>query len=276
MTYSVSISGASCRFRWFIWNSHSKSEITRSPFTIVLASCLRAKSTTSSEKTSTTTFSQASEGVLEERDALLDREERLLVRRVADDADDDAVEDRRRTPDDVDVAVRDGVVAPWADCRDHREKTVIARGTVPPRRDEVERELRLDTIRGLDDDEARRRRARPGEARRALRLVPLPLLVRRIDEHEVEATASRSLVAERRRDVRVTTTAPREAQLLEIRLDDPAASRSRSTKTQLAAPRDSASRPIAPEPAKRSSAAARRRARRARRRPRARDRRSAG
>jgi len=42
---------------WFIWNSHSKSEITRSPLTITFASHLCAKSTTSSEKTSTSTFS---------------------------------------------------------------------------------------------------------------------------------------------------------------------------------------------------------------------------
>ena len=34
--------------------------------------------------------------VLEERDALFEREQRLLVLRVADDAHDDAVEDRGR------------------------------------------------------------------------------------------------------------------------------------------------------------------------------------
>ena len=51
------MSGASVRFRWFIWNSHSKSEITRSPFTIVFAPHRRAKSTTSSAKTSTSMFS---------------------------------------------------------------------------------------------------------------------------------------------------------------------------------------------------------------------------
>src|SRR5205807_183300 len=44
---------------WFIWNSHSKSEITRRPFTITLASHLRAKSTTSSEKTSTSTLGRS-------------------------------------------------------------------------------------------------------------------------------------------------------------------------------------------------------------------------
>ena len=64
-------------------------------------------------------------GVLEERHALLDREERLLVRRVADDADDDAVEDRRCAADHVDVPVRDGVVRAGADCGDHFAYTVI-------------------------------------------------------------------------------------------------------------------------------------------------------
>src|SRR4051794_32211676 len=37
MRYIVSTSGARFLFRWCIWNSHSKSEIARSPFTIVLA-----------------------------------------------------------------------------------------------------------------------------------------------------------------------------------------------------------------------------------------------
>jgi hypothetical protein len=44
------------RLSWFIWNSHSKSEITRRPLTITLASQRRAKSTTSSLKTSTSTL----------------------------------------------------------------------------------------------------------------------------------------------------------------------------------------------------------------------------
>ena len=65
------------------------------------------------------------EGVLEECDTLLDGEERLLVRRVADDADHDPVEDRRRPLDDVDVTVRDWVVAAGADGRDQCENTVI-------------------------------------------------------------------------------------------------------------------------------------------------------
>ena len=68
---------------------------------------------------------ELAERTLEERDALLDRKERLLVERVTDDADDDAVEDRRRAADDIDVPVRDGVVAAWADGGDHREKTVM-------------------------------------------------------------------------------------------------------------------------------------------------------
>ena len=127
ITYTVSISGASWRLRWFIWNSHSKSEITRSPFTIVLESCLRAKSTTSTENTSTTTLSQAAEGVLEKRHPLLDGEERLLVGRIPYDAYDDPVEDRRRTPDDVDVSVGDGVIRAWADRRDHSSSNTVIR-----------------------------------------------------------------------------------------------------------------------------------------------------
>src|SRR5919106_341765 len=56
----------------------------------------------------------ARERVLEKTHPLLDREQRLLVQRVADDADDDALEDRRRAPDDVEVPVRDWVVAAGA------------------------------------------------------------------------------------------------------------------------------------------------------------------
>src|SRR5436305_9832005 len=56
MTYTVSTSGASVRLSWFIWNSHSKSEMTRRPLTIAFASHLRAKSTTNSRKTSISTL----------------------------------------------------------------------------------------------------------------------------------------------------------------------------------------------------------------------------
>ena len=51
----------------------------------------------------------------DELDALLDREHRLLVLRVANDADDDAVEDLGRTADHVEMAVRDRVVCAGAD-----------------------------------------------------------------------------------------------------------------------------------------------------------------
>src|SRR5207247_890537 len=56
ITYTVSMSGARWRLSWFIWNSHSKSEMTRRPLTITFASHLRAKSTTSSRKTSISTL----------------------------------------------------------------------------------------------------------------------------------------------------------------------------------------------------------------------------
>ena len=71
------------------------------------------------------TFVAAGERLLEERDALLDREERLLVVRIADDADDDAVERRGGTADHVEMAEGDRVVRAWADGGDHRVKRVI-------------------------------------------------------------------------------------------------------------------------------------------------------
>jgi len=46
---------------------------------------------------------------------VLDREGRLLVMGLDDDADDDVIEHRRGTPDDVQVAVRHRVVAAGAD-----------------------------------------------------------------------------------------------------------------------------------------------------------------
>ena len=58
------------------------------------------------------------ERVLEERDALLDGERRLLVVRITDDADDDRVEDRGRAADHVDVAQGDGVERAGVDCDD--------------------------------------------------------------------------------------------------------------------------------------------------------------
>ena len=67
------------------------------------------------------------ERVLEEAHPLLHGEERRLVLRVLDDSDDDAIEDRRRALDDVDVPVRDGVVATWADRSDHRARYTVIR-----------------------------------------------------------------------------------------------------------------------------------------------------
>src|SRR5919109_2054045 len=55
------------------------------------------------------------QGLLEEADPLVDGEHRPLVARLANDSDDDAVEDLRRPADDVEVAERDRVVAARAD-----------------------------------------------------------------------------------------------------------------------------------------------------------------
>src|SRR5215213_3994312 len=63
--------------------------------------------------------------VAQELDPLLDREHRLLVVRIADDADDDAVEDPRRARDHVDVPVRDRVVRAGVDGGDQRAKRVM-------------------------------------------------------------------------------------------------------------------------------------------------------
>src|SRR5439155_18434209 len=57
---------------------------------------------------------EVGEGLAEEVDTVLDREERLLVLRVTDDADNDPLEDSGGPPDDVDVPVRHRVVAPGA------------------------------------------------------------------------------------------------------------------------------------------------------------------
>ncbi len=89
------------------------------------------------------------EGILEEGDSLLDAEQRLLVGRVADDTDDDLVEDCGRAADNVDVPERDRVERAGADRDDGRAVCHGARGrmgeegeprgTVPPRRHQVER-----------------------------------------------------------------------------------------------------------------------------------------
>jgi len=61
---------------------------------------------------------QVGERLAQEADPLVEREHRRLVLRVADDADDDPVEDRGRTLDHVDVAERDRVVRAWIDRSD--------------------------------------------------------------------------------------------------------------------------------------------------------------
>src|SRR5439155_13814269 len=61
---------------------------------------------------------------MQEVDALLDREHRLLVARLADDSHDDAIEDAGGASDHVDVTVRHRVVRAWADRSDHFSYTV--------------------------------------------------------------------------------------------------------------------------------------------------------
>ena len=69
---------------------------------------------------STSTFSTTpSSASLSSSTRSVDLEERRLVVRIADDADDDPVEDPRRARDHVDVPVRDGVVRAGVDRGDH-------------------------------------------------------------------------------------------------------------------------------------------------------------
>ena len=63
----------------------------------------------------TAAFAWRGQRLVQEADALLDAEHRPLVVRIADHADDDAVEDRRGARDDVEVAEGDRVIGPRAD-----------------------------------------------------------------------------------------------------------------------------------------------------------------
>ena len=78
---------------------------------------------------------EVDERLLQELDALLEAEHRRLVPRAADDADDDAVEDRRGARDHVDMAHRDRVVASWADSGDHAECSKRVSRAEPYRRE---------------------------------------------------------------------------------------------------------------------------------------------
>ena len=95
--YMLSISGASSRLSWFISNSYSKSEIARSPLTTAVASFSCAKSTSRSEKISTSTLSRSAVASSMNALPLLGGEQRLLLAdRLVHDADDHLVEDVRR------------------------------------------------------------------------------------------------------------------------------------------------------------------------------------
>ena len=87
---------------------------------------------------------------------------RLLVVRVADDADDDAVEDRSRARRSRRRGRGDRVVRAWADCGGHGREEGNPGGTVAAAGDEVERKLRLACAR-----RSRRRAFRPRRERAA-------------------------------------------------------------------------------------------------------------
>ncbi len=132
---------------------------------------------------------EVGERLLQELDALLEAEERRLVPRAADDADDDAVEDRRGARDHVDVAHRDGVIRSWADGGDHEGGSKRVSRAEPYRR-----EVRIgsgscgSTLRPGLDDEQPVGREQPRQVLRELRLELAPGLVGRVDEDQVVLT----------------------------------------------------------------------------------------
>ena len=238
------MSGASVRLSWFIWNSHSKSEITRRPFTIVFAPYLRANSTTSSAKTSTSTLSLARERLFEERDPFLDREHRPLVARLAHDADDDAVEDLRGAADDVDVPVCDRVVTcPGnGDAATHSWRVEDRHARRAVRRDGA-------LLRGSSGSVSPRSRGRAGRPRRARaagvgeRLERCNSLVRRIDEDEVVRCAFWAKIGR----VLQTTCAPVRPSFSRLRVDRRGTRRGRTRRRRaLAAPREAPRAPSRP------------------------------
>ena len=253
----LSMSGAILRFSWFISNSYSKSEIARRPFTIAFAPCSRAKSTTSVSKGFTCTLGRFCDLRLDELDALLGAEQRLLLAHgLVDDGDDHVVEHLRRAPDDVEVAERDRVVGARADrcarrsqrhggwrcaCRRRCARRSSGKARVSGSRlsDSV-------TMRACGDSDARkqlgerlRQAGRPQHmAGRRTRGRTRARRRRRRSQASASAATTSASVARARRGSRGSRRAARAVD---------------STNVALAAPRESASIPSAPEPAKRSS-----------------------
>src|SRR3989442_8695920 len=99
MRYTISISAASERFMFAISNSNSKSESARIPRTMKLAPDARANSTCNPSKLDLDVLVLRA-GLAHELDALLVGKDGLL-REVAADANDNAIEQARRALDDV-------------------------------------------------------------------------------------------------------------------------------------------------------------------------------
>ena len=170
---------------WVIWNSHSKSEIARRPFTITCAPS-PARTRRRARRRRRPRRSRARRRVLQQPYALLQGEHRLLVARLRDDSDDHVVEHTRRSFDHVDVAVGDGVVRSGID-RVHHQRSKRLSIAAPERRDvrnvsgSSGSRARDDVSRTSTPSSATRR----GRWRGELRLELGPRLVRRVDEDEV-------------------------------------------------------------------------------------------
>ena len=167
------------------------------------------------------------ERVLEERDALLDGERRLLVVRIANDADDDRVEDRGRAADHVDVAQGDGVERAGVDCDDraalghgslgcvktesraepYRRVVTRSSGSSGSTRASVSTTTRPEAASTAGNDPATRRSS------------VCQRVVRRVEQDEVVVTTGDGLVADDRERVAVEDERTRDAECLEVRAD---------------------------------------------------------
>ncbi len=178
-----------------------------------------------------------------------------LCVRVADDADDDAVEDRGRAPDHVDVPERHGVERAGVDGDDrvrgrgHGAKRVSR--AEPYRRVVTRSSGSAGSVRrvGLDDDEPAVGHD-AGEQVGEPRLERRPAPVRRVEEDELVASSGRPLLAEDGERVALQDERAGQPERLEVLPGSRGMPPRRvSTNTQRRAPRESASSPSAPEPA---------------------------
>ena len=221
----------------------------------------RANSTTSSAKTSTSTLSWSASASRRNSHPLLDREHRLLVLRVADDADDDAVEDPRGARDDVEVAVRDRVVAPRADGGDRADVAHCAleeasRGSSRSG-GSSQRERQLGLLSFASDSTTTRPSGATTEGRWVASMGGTRKhAVGRVDQHEIVTPARRGIGREPARRVLAVHARALETELVEVADDGLGGGAIGVHEDRARRPARERLEPERPVPAKRSSTSA--------------------